>query len=203
MSGIPVRKVEKRDIPQLSEVLALSFEKDPVMSWVMRTDNKRLDALRDLYTYSIEESLRYGEETTTEDLRACAVWLPPEAMKEKLPPLYILRMLPHYIHWAGIGILGRLLKLFELFEKKRPEKPHFYLDFIGVKPEAQGSGYASTLLEYTLNRLDTEGISAYLESSNIRNNLLYQRNGFRITEEIHLPEGPTLWCMWRNPKHAK
>jgi ribosomal protein S18 acetylase RimI-like enzyme len=203
MSGIPVRKVEKRDIPQLSEVLALSFEKDPVMSWVMRTDNKRLDALRDLYTYSIEESLRYGEETTTEDLRACAVWLPPEAMKEKLPPLYILRMLPHYIHWAGIGRLGRLLKLFELFEKKRPEKPHFYLDFIGVKPEAQGSGYASTLLEYTLNRLDTEGISAYLESSNIRNNLLYQRNGFRITEEIHLPEGPTLWCMWRNPKHAK
>ncbi len=203
MPGIPIRKVERWDIPQLSKVLALAFEKDPVMSWAIRTDNKRLDALTDLYNYSIEGGFSYGEETTTEDLRACAVWLPPEAMQEKLPPLHMLRMLPHYIQWTGIARLGRLLKLFEIFEEKRPEKPHYYLDFIGVKPEVQGRGYASALLGYTLDRLDNEGIPAYLESSNVRNNPLYERHGFRITEEVRIPGGPTLWCMWREPKKSQ
>jgi ribosomal protein S18 acetylase RimI-like enzyme len=202
MPGIPVRKVEKRDIPQLSEVLALAFDDDPAMKWATREDAKRLDALRDLYSFSIEGDLRYGEETATEDLRACAVWVPPEAREEKTPPLYTLRMLPRYIRWTGIGKLGRWLRFYELCEEKRPREPHFYLDFIGVHPEKHGQGYASALLRHTLTRLDAEGTPAYLESSNPRNNPLYQRHGFMITDEIHLPDGPTLWCMWRKPRHT-
>jgi ribosomal protein S18 acetylase RimI-like enzyme len=199
MPGIPIRKVERRDIPQLSEVLALAFDNDPAMRWATRENAKRLDALRDLYSYCIEDDLRYGEETTTDDLKACAVWVPPEAMEKKPTPLYFLRMLPHYIRWTGISKLSRWLKFYELCEEKRPKQPHFYLDFIGVHPEKQGRGYASALLRHTLTCLDADGTPAYLESSNLRNNPLYQRNGFKIMDEIHLPDGPTLWCMWRDP----
>ena len=199
MSGIPVRKVEKRDIPQLSEVLALAFDNDPAMRWATREDEKRLDALRDLYNYCIEDSLRYGEETTTEDLRACAVWTPPEATEEKPTLTYILRMLPRYLRWTGISKWSRLYKFHERCVEKRSKESHFYLDFIGVHPEKQGQGYASALLCHTLTRLDAQGLPAYLESSNPRNNPLYQRHGFQIIDEIHLPNGPKLWSMWREP----
>jgi len=203
MPGIPVRKVERRDIPQLAEVLAQAFDTDPAMKWATREDKNRLPALKDLYTYCIEDALKYGEETTTEDLRACAVWTPPEAMEENPTPLHIIRMLPRYIRWTSIGKLGRLLKFYELCEEKRPKTPHFYLDFIGVHPNQQGQGYASALLRHTLTRLDAQDTPAYLESSNPQNNPLYQRNGFNITDEIHLPDGPTLWCMWRTPHHKQ
>ncbi len=108
-------------------------------------------------------------------------------------------MLPRYLDWCGAAKLGRWLKFGELCEAKRPKTPHHYLDFIGVHPSKQGQGYASALLRHTLTRLDAEGAPAYLESSNPKNNPLYQRNGFQITDEIHLPNGPTLWCMWRKP----
>jgi ribosomal protein S18 acetylase RimI-like enzyme len=78
---------------------------------------------------------------------------------------------------------------------------HHYLDFIGVHPDKQGQGYASSLLCHTLMALDTLGEPAYLESSNPRNNPLYHRHGFQIIDEIHLPNGPILWCMWRKPQN--
>ena len=120
-------------------------------------------------------------------------------MDEPNSPLYTLRMLPHYIRWCGLNKLSRWLIFGELCQSKRPKKPHYYLDFIGVHPDKQGQGYASALLRHTLTRLDAEKQPAYLESSNPRNNPLYQRHGFQITDEIQLPNGPILWCMWRNP----
>ena len=199
MQGIPVRSVEKRDIPNLAEVLTQAFNNDPAMRWATREDSKRLSALRDLFTYYIESDLKYGEETTTVDLNACAIWVPPKAMEESTPPLYAFRMLPNYLRWCGFNKLSRWFKFGELCQSKRPKTPHYYLDVIGVHPDKQGQGYASALLDHTLTRLDKEGQPAYLESSNLRNNPLYQRYGFQITDEIQLPYGPKLWCMWRNP----
>jgi hypothetical protein len=51
-----------------------------------------------------------------------------------------------------------------------------------------------------LERCDGEGVPAYLESSKERNVPLYERNGFRVTEEMVVPNGgPKIWLMWRDP----
>lgn len=201
MSGITVRGVRPDDVPRLAEVLALAFYDDPAMRWATREDKERLPALIDLYKYCLASDLKWGWETTTSDLQACAVWVPPESRLQRPSSLYTLRMLPRYIRWCGLDRLGRWLKFGELCEEKRPMTPHHYLDFIGVHPDKQGQGYASALLRHTLALIDARGEPAYLESSNPRNNPLYQRHGFQITEEIHLPDGPTLWCMWRKPQN--
>ena len=201
MSGTNVRGAEKQDIPRLAEVLSLAFYDDPTMRWATREDERRLPALIDLYTYCLESDLKWGGVTTTEDLQACAVWLPPESMLKNSPPLYTLRMITRYMNWCGVAKLRRWLKFGELCEAKRPKTRHHYLDFIGVHPDKQGQGYASALLHHTLKTLDSRGEPAYLESSNPRNNPLYHRHGFQTTDEIHLPDGPTLWCMWRKPQN--
>ena len=200
MSEISVRKINREDIPELSKVLALAFDSDPVLSWVVRQDQKRMDALRDFFMFNMEDSLRYGEERTTSDLKGCAIWLPPEEAFEPKPPLSTLRMLPRLIHYSGLGRIRRVMTFIDACDAKRPVTPHFYLDFIGVHPEKQGQGYASALLGNTLSRLDAMCTPAYLESSNPCNNPLYQRHGFKVTDEIHLPGGPTLWCMLREPQ---
>jgi ribosomal protein S18 acetylase RimI-like enzyme len=51
-----------------------------------------------------------------------------------------------------------------------------------------------------LERCDEAKASAYLEASTPANSRLYERHGFRVTEEIRMAEGaPPLWLMWRDP----
>jgi len=197
--GVKIRKVERQDIPKLAHVLALSFNEDPVLSWIIRQDNKRLEALTDLFAFCLNDALQAGAETTTSDLRACAIWIPPK-MENHSISLSWIPMLPRYIHWAGLSRVGRFLSFVDACEGKRPREPHYYLDSIGVDPDHQGKGYGSKLLKHTLDQVDSEGLPAYLESSNVRNNPLYERHGFRTLSEIHLYGGPTIWCMWREPK---
>ncbi len=81
-----------------------------------------------------------------------------------------------------------------------PEEPHFYLANVGVDPGSRGKGNGAKLLDRVLGTCDDEGIVAYLESSNPRNITLYERAGFEVTAEIHLPEGPIMRPMVRQPR---
>jgi ribosomal protein S18 acetylase RimI-like enzyme len=81
--------------------------------------------------------------------------------------------------------------------------PHWYLAVLGTDPSAQGAGIGSALIGPTLGRCDAEGIPAYLESSKEANISFYQRHGFRVTQEIDLPQGPKLWAMLREPHKAR
>ncbi|HAT26776.1 MAG TPA: hypothetical protein DCS89_07175 [Gammaproteobacteria bacterium] len=45
---------------------------------------------------------------------------------------------------------------------------------------------------------DKQGAIAYLESSNVKNNPLYERHGFEVIGEATSPDGgPTIWFMKR------
>jgi hypothetical protein len=55
-------------------------------------------------------------------------------------------------------------------------------------------------MEPVLARCDAEGLPAYLESSKHANIAFYGRHGFEVTDEVTLPDGPTVWCMWREPR---
>jgi GNAT superfamily N-acetyltransferase len=85
-------------------------------------------------------------------------------------------------------------------EACHPHEPlHWYLFIIGSEQAAQGRGLGSALLSHMLHRIDSGGVPAYLESSNERNLDLSARNGFRVTGEVAIPCGPTIWPMWREP----
>ena len=60
-------------------------------------------------------------------------------------------------------------------------------------------GGGSALLEPMLRRCDSEAVGAYLETGTERNVRFYSRHGFRVTDEVPLPDGPPMWLMWRDP----
>jgi ribosomal protein S18 acetylase RimI-like enzyme len=95
----------------------------------------------------------------------------------------------------------RTFELFDLFDAHHPQDPHYYLQFIGVRPECQGSGIGSALLRAVLYRCDLEGAAAYLEADE-RSKLLYLKHGFEATAELSLPKGPSVWPMWRAPRRV-
>jgi predicted GNAT family N-acyltransferase len=59
------------------------------------------------------------------------------------------------------------------------------------------------LLREVLQRCDRDRTPAYLEATSPENVRLYRRHGFEVTGEICLPDGPSLWPMWRAPNPAQ
>ncbi len=71
---------------------------------------------------------------------------------------------------------------------------------LGTDPPWQGKGLGAAVVAPVLERCDREGERAFLESSKERNTPFYERLGFEVTEEIHVPRGPVVWGMWREPR---
>jgi ribosomal protein S18 acetylase RimI-like enzyme len=85
----------------------------------------------------------------------------------------------------------------DAMEKHHPHARHFYLAFIAVAPRLQGMGLGSTMLDATLKRVDEAGLPAYLENSNPKNTVLYERHGFVRQKNIAPAGAPPLIAMWR------
>ncbi len=198
-SSNKVRKAEGADVATLAKVLAVAFDDDPVLSWAVRQDERRAIALEKFFeTMLLWRGMPYGEVTTTLELDACAMWVPPGKWRTKTPPWEQLRLVPKMIRLTSLRRLPRFLTFIRVLAENHPGESHFYLPFIGVLPGKQGGGLGTALLAATLDQLDRDGIPAYLENSNEQNHRLYERHGFRTTKELHMPKGgPTMWCMWR------
>jgi GNAT superfamily N-acetyltransferase len=80
-----------------------------------------------------------------------------------------------------------------------PQEPHWYLPFVAVDPTRQGGGLGTALLGPILARCDAERKPAYLESTNPRNQTLYERLGFRALGKIRAGQCPPIVPMLRQP----
>jgi ribosomal protein S18 acetylase RimI-like enzyme len=91
------------------------------------------------------------------------------------------------------------LELLERFDTAHPkERPHYYLSLLGTHPAHAGRGLGLALLAENLQRIDEEGMPAYLESSNPANNHRYERYGFGKIGEFYPPTSRVpITTMWR------
>ena len=186
------RKAAAADLSALSGTLAAAFFDDPVFGWGMPAADRRREILPAFFATVSEAYLPHGEIYTTDDLVAAAVWAPPgiEDDGDRLA--------------AALGEVSgeyaqTLFEAFELMDEQHPRDPHHYLFFLGTRPEWQAQGIGSALMKPMLDRCDRDGMPAYLEATSERNRRLYLRHGFDVTGEIRLPDGPSMWPMWREP----
>lgn len=191
-----VRNAVATDVPALVETLARAFDDDPVSCYIFPDPERRPRGLRRFFRLQLRHAyLPRGEVYTTEERRGAALWLTPDSPRPGLRDL--VNQLPM------VPLLGRrlvpTLELIGILERRHPRGRHYYLATLGTDPDWQGRGIGSALLQPVLSRCDEEGIPAYLESSKERNVPFYRRHGFEVRGEVRVPEGPTLWLMWREP----
>lgn len=189
------RKADEADVPDLSQTLAAAFFDDPVFSWWIPDPERRRQILPGFFGIVIRANLAHGEIYTTDDAVAGALWVPPGIEDDAA------EMVPALGEVSG-EYAQTLFDVFELMDQRHPHETHYYLFFLATKPEWQSRGIGSALMRPVLDMCDREGVPAYLEATSERNRRLYLRHGFRVTDEIRLPDGPTMWCMWRSSKSA-
>jgi len=180
--------------------MARAFDDDPLVNFMVKQDAKRTQRIRRFMDVGLTKfTFPYGETYITEAGDGAAYWNPPNQRPHGL--LTDLSMLPTMVAVSGLSGVPRTASAFSLVDKKHPKVPHYYLLAIGVDPDRQGRGVGSSLLAPMAERLDREGMPAYLESTKERNLPLYERFGFKVTEAFDIAKGgPRIWAMWRDPQ---
>lgn len=184
------------DAAALGEVLARAFHDDPVFEWVVPDEARRAARLPSVFAAFAEVFVPHGETYVASDGAGGALWAPAgiEPVPEDRAEAFGERLA------AALGDdATRALQLDELLDEHHPDQPCFHLQFVGVVPEHRGRGLGSRLLTTVLQRCDASGTPAHLEATSPDNRRLYQRHGFETVGELVLPDGPTLWPMWREP----
>jgi len=192
---VSVRSARREDFRPLAAMLARAFYDDPVTAWFYPNPERRLVHARRFFAIRLRQLADQELIFTTSDHTGAALWTLPGRWREDLrQSLMLLPMLP-----VLLPRIARSTRAVREIERRHPVVAHFYLSVLGTDPDQQGGGIGSALLTPVLDRCDSDGVAAYLESSKESNIGFYVRHGFTVTERIDLPDGPPLWFMWRDP----
>ena len=192
-----IRRATRADLDGVVAALTRAFHDDPVMEWFFPSPSGRDRKIQRLFELRVAALVEQDETYTTGDHLGAAVWAQPG--RWEMSPL------------AGLVLTARMLPLTRLrtptlargwamIDAAHPRQPHYYLAILGTEPAAQGQGVGSALLGPVLDDCDRNEVGAYLESSKESNLAFYGRHGFRVTDELDLPDGPRIWLMWRDPR---
>ena len=193
------RPATGHDMQCMLDTLVPAFADDPVWGGWAFPDRSRATAQRwALFGLWLQGALRHHSIRVTERCEAVAAWYSPEgARNSEDDQLELVSM--------ARALLGSHAEVFvkgcELLEAAHPQgKPHYYLSLIGTHEDHRGKGLGLGLLRENLAMLDAAGMPAYLESTNPRNIVRYEKLGFRRVEALDLPGGgPRVDTMWREP----
>lgn len=189
-----VRTVRAPGIDDAVATIVMAFAGDPVARWSFPATHEYLTHFPRLVRAFAGRAAENGTAFSTARNRAVALWLPSgvepdgeqleSVLAEALTPAQAEEVQPFVEHMAGY----------------HPKDPVWYLPMIGVDPVHQGQGYGSALLRHTLDLCDQQAAPAYLESTNPRNNPLYERHGFEVIGLIQTDSSPPMWPMLRKPR---
>lgn len=175
-------------------MLALAFAADPPNRYFFPEPESYLQHFPAFARALAGPSLERGTAVATADYGAVALWLAPGdgPDEEAIADLIDEGVRPDR--------KDDLAAVIEEMGRYHPREPHWYLPFIGVEPFRHGQGLGSALLRTSLSRVDADGLSAYLESTNPRNCPFYKRHGFEAIGEIRIGTCPPIVPMLRRAR---
>jgi len=188
------------DVEGVARDLAAAFAADPLFDWFSRRDAGRESARLGFFRHLMRELVVPGGGETLKPANggAAAVWMGSDALGPNTA-MQELRALPMLFRLTGWARFLRLARLRQVMDAAHPmDRPHAYLWFLGVTPEAQGRGVGSRLIKAKLDVLDQADTPAFLETATERNVAFYRRHGFDVLSEYRAEgNAPRIWAMWR------
>lgn len=201
---VQIEKLQPNRADEAADLLSRSFETTPDYTHMFPDPYTRRDALRGFMRVPVRDAQAEGTcwaATNGQVLLGVAAWQAPGRYPwsfrrnvRALPAmLSVLRHAPRSFR--------DLMKFGSTIDSQFPDQPVWYLQVIGVSPEAQGLGVGSKLVEPALEQADRDRVPCYLETSNPEAVPFYLRAGFAVEKDgVELmPGGPTYWLMTRPP----
>jgi GNAT superfamily N-acetyltransferase len=192
-----MRRASHADAAAITTTLHLAFRHGPITRWLCPDEGERERLHPTFMALFVELALADDEVYITPDGLAVAIWSLVEPDTNHGPNHVADRVAQECGPYAP-----RFRQFDAAMAANHPSHtPHWYLNFLAVRPDHQGTGIGTELLRDRLRYLDAENLPAYLESGTLRSARLYGREGFARHGTIPLPDGgPSLIQMWREPR---
>jgi GNAT superfamily N-acetyltransferase len=193
-----VRLAGPDDLQAMARSLARAFRDDPIFTWLIPDVDDEERARRSNGFFTLESRVRIKQATAwcSGERTGGALWGAPGQWRTRVVDgIRLAATIARSTRWRTPAALMAL----QTIEKQHPKEPHWYLGVLGTDPDHQGTGIGAALMAPVLERCDHDGMPAYLESSKESNIPYYERFGWRVTKELPVKGGPSLWAMWRDP----
>ncbi len=192
-----VIRADAADLGALSHVIAEAFHDLPPSQWLVPDPGLRRRIFPSYFLLYLEHALASGAICTTDRRDAAALWIRYDDDAPPPPDDYAERLAALTAPWTT-----RFLAFDAALDRHHPARtPHHHLAILAVLPGRQGQGTGTLLLDSYHAALDKEAHApAYLEAASQRTRQLYLRHGYGdLGPPIHLPHGPVMYPMWREP----
>lgn len=182
-------------LTEVIETLALAFQGDPALSWILPEPAHRARALQSLFKVLVPADAKAGAALRTAAGEGAALWRAPGRAASG-PIEFLATVLPLV---AAFGTaLPRGLKVQGLIDRHWPKGRFWYLHYVGVRPDHQGKGHGGRIIRAQTAVADAAGLPCWLETATEANVGLYRRLGFETWVEWDVPGGgPHFWGMER------
>ncbi len=200
--GIKMVKNKNEPIERYTGIMSRAFADDPVVNYLYPVRELTPELESWFFGSGVRYYMEHGTALTTEEVNALALWLSPEQLNISILGMYRAGIFYNPFK-IGLRSMQRIYTSFSTTtraHRKYTSGDHWYLYSLSVDPSDQGKGIGSSLMHPILQQADRDGLPCYLVASTDRSVPLYQRHGFRVIEELKLPNGPPLWAMLREPK---
>jgi ribosomal protein S18 acetylase RimI-like enzyme len=176
-----MKRATLADVDLVRNILLATFKNDPHLQFLLE-ESKNERKLNILIDYVVDQTFRQGEIYLSDDNNGIALW--DSERNEKMSLHYIWRNLAFLVR-IGIKPVVRIVKSeAHIHNNFRKYSRFCHLYMIGVLPEAQGKGLASTLMNPMLQSMKEKSIPVFLETANLRNVGIYKKKGFKIFETL-------------------
>lgn len=192
----PVRLATRADLPRVVRTLGCAFAGYPFFRHMITADDhhQRVERFQELFVSHI--GLDHGRVWVAGDGDAVAVWTTP-ATAQTGDVFAVLA--PTFAELAGDRVREQE-HAEAAMRVHRPSEPVWFLGSAGVHPQLQGRGLGSAVIRPGITAAAHDGVPAFLETQHERNVAFYQRLGFEVTADFHLPDGgPRTWSMLARP----
>lgn len=185
-------------------LLADSYADDPSVGAILPGQSRdQVAPILEVYVrYLLMEGMRLGFVSALKrknKLAGVVIYFPPEQPKNSHGSWFhsikaALTLLP----LLGIGGFGRLIRLTNALESRRPSLPHYYIELGCVARGQKNKGVGKQLANYIFRLANRDHCGVYAETFNPDNLPIMKRLGYQI-QSNHEVNGMPFWSLWHEP----
>jgi ribosomal protein S18 acetylase RimI-like enzyme len=183
-----------KDKALILNILIQAFDANKSVNYTIKQDQHREKRIRKLMEYSFELCWEWGEIYLTTDKKGVVLMIYPHNKEITLNSIW--QDFKLVLGAIGISRVAQMVERESKIKKFHP-KEFIYLWYLGVDPQFQGKGIGSILLQDIINLGNKMKLPIYLETSNERNLLFFERFKFLKYQELNF--GYTLHMYKKEP----